>query len=74
MPEGPVRRVLVGLYTFPLDALTIATLEYHERVGADGMAPICWAALGLITLIVLTVLGRTLAALATEHLLIAEKA
>ncbi len=61
-------------YTFPLDALTIATLEYHERIGADGMAPICWTALGLTTLIVLGVLGRTLAALASGCLFVPEKA
>lgn len=61
-------------YTFPLDALTIATLEYHERIGADGMTPICWTALTLTTLIVLGVLGRTLGALAVGRLFVPEKA
>jgi tellurite resistance protein len=60
-------------YTFPLDALTIATLEYHERTGADGMTPVCWLALVLTTLVVLAVLGRTLAALACGRLFVPEK-
>lgn len=60
-------------YTFPLDALTIATLEYHERTGADGMTPVCWIALVLTTVVVLAVLGRTLAALACGRLFVPEK-
>ncbi len=60
-------------YTFPLDALTIATLEYHERTGAQGLTPVCWAALTLTTLVVAGVFGRTLAALVGGELFVPEK-
>ena len=60
-------------YTFPLDALTIAALEYHERTGAEAMAPICWLALALTTAIVVGVLIRTLAALFAGSLFVPEK-
>jgi len=60
-------------YTFPLDALTIATLEYHERTGAEAMAPICWVALSLTSIVVVGVLIRTVAALFAGALFVPEK-
>ncbi|SBW12814.1 C4-dicarboxylate transporter/malic acid transport protein [uncultured Alphaproteobacteria bacterium] len=59
-------------YTFPLDALTIAALEYHERTGAEGLAPVCWIALGATTAVVVLVFLRTLAALIGGKLFVAE--
>ena len=59
-------------YTFPLDALTIATLEYHERTGAEGLAPVCWTALVLTTAIVVLVFARTLGALVGGKLFVPE--
>ncbi len=59
-------------YTFPLDALTIAVLEYHERTGAEGLAPVCWIALVLTTAVVVAVFLGTLAALVVGKLFVPE--
>ncbi|MBN2752560.1 MAG: SLAC1 anion channel family protein [Rhodospirillaceae bacterium] len=60
-------------YTFPLDALTIAALEYHERIGAEGLTPVCWIALTVTTVIVTGVFLRTVAALFSGTLFVPEK-
>lgn len=60
-------------YTFPLDALTLAILEYRERIGAEALTPLCWTALILTSAVVLWVFLRTLAALFGGRLFVPEK-
>ncbi len=56
-------------YTFPLDALTIAALRYHEGIGHPASAVLAALLLALATALVVGVLGLSLRALARGKLL-----
>jgi tellurite resistance protein len=55
-------------YTFPLDALTIATLNYHEHAGHPVSAALALALLMITTVIVALVATRSLIALSRKSL------
>jgi tellurite resistance protein len=56
-------------YTFPLDALAIAALRYHEGLGAGFSLALAVVTLGLATLVLTAVFGLTLRALKEGTLL-----
>jgi tellurite resistance protein len=56
-------------YTFPLDAMTVASLAYHEKIGNAASGAVALALLALTTAIVAVVAVRTLLALARGELL-----
>jgi len=56
-------------YTFPLDALTVASLRYHEGLGAGFSAALAVATLAVATLIVTAVFVLTIRALKDGTLL-----
>jgi tellurite resistance protein len=55
-------------YTFPLDAMTIAALRYHEHAGHPASAVLALALLALTSLIVVLVAVRSLIALSHKKL------
>jgi tellurite resistance protein len=55
-------------YTFPLDAITTAALNYHERIGQPASAALALALLALTSAIVATVTARSLIALGRKKL------
>jgi len=59
-------------YTFPLAALTVATLEYGHRVGGTVIPALGWVFLIVATGVVALVLARTLLAAAKGHLFLPE--
>ncbi|GEO80765.1 SLAC1 anion channel family protein [Pararhodospirillum oryzae] len=50
-------------YTFPMAAITIATLEYNHHVPNDGITAVSWTLLVVTTLIIASVFVRTTKAL-----------
>jgi len=50
-------------YTFPMAAVTIASMEFHRLNGYDEMWVICASLLAITTLVIVTVFVRTLVAL-----------
>jgi tellurite resistance protein len=55
-------------YTFPLAAITVATLDHAHRIASAGLAMVSWGLLGVTTVVVAVVLGRTAAARGTLFL------
>jgi tellurite resistance protein len=53
-------------YSFPLAAISIASLVMYERTGLAAFAVISWALLTLVTLVVVYLLYRTLRAVAAK--------
>ena len=56
-------------YTFPLDAMTVAALTYHAKIGTTASAVVSGSLLVLTTAIVVVVFARTLAAMRNGTLL-----
>jgi tellurite resistance protein len=55
-------------YSFPLAAITIATLAMYQRTGLPIFAAIAWALLTLVTLVVAYLLYRTVQAVAARSI------
>jgi tellurite resistance protein len=55
-------------YTFPLDAMTVAALAYHAKLGNPASGALAIALLALTTAIVAAVTGRTVVALGRGEL------
>jgi tellurite resistance protein len=53
-------------YSFPLAAISIATLIMYERTGAPTFAALAWMLLALVTIVVVYLLYRTLRAVAAH--------
>jgi tellurite resistance protein len=59
-------------YSFPLAAITIATLKMYEATGLVGFAAIGWILLSMLTLVVTYLLYRTLRAVGGRHICLPE--
>lgn len=59
-------------YTFPLAAMTVATLEYAHRSGGALLSAIAWGLLAVATVVVAIVLARTLLAAIKGQLFLPE--
>ena len=55
-------------YSFPLAAITIATLAMYERTGLAAFAGLAWLLLTLVTLMVVYLLARTARAIAGQRI------
>lgn len=57
-------------YTFPMAAITIASLDYLHAVHTGGLSVLAWGLLGVTSAVILTVLLRTTQALLTGKLFV----
>jgi len=57
-------------YTFPMAAVSVATMEFHHLNGYDEMSIICWTLLTVTTIVIVSVFLRTLMALVQGKLFV----